>query len=91
MNDKIQEDFFHFVSSNKENITLKDIDELETFILRVEFEDMYEEMNDFINDFLLWNLRKIDEDEVKVVWFKLYRIVLRRDNRCRINKFIRRI
>ena len=48
------------VSSNKESITLKDIEDLETFIQRVEFEDIYEEMTDFINDFLLWNLKKMN-------------------------------
>jgi hypothetical protein len=82
MNNKIQEDFFHFVSSNKETITLKDFEDLETFIQRIEFEDMHEEMNDLINEFLLWNLKKfekVEEDEIKCVWNILYRIVRGRD------------
>ncbi len=94
MNNKIQEDFFHFISSNKETVTIKDIEDLESFIQRIDFEDMYEEMNDFINDFLLWNLKnieKVEEEEIKNVRFCLYRIVLRKDKVCHINKYIKRI
>ena len=70
MNNKIQEDFFHFVSSSKETITLKDFEDLEAFIQKIEFEDINEEMNDFINNFLLWNFKKfekVEEDEIRNV------------------------
>ncbi len=94
MNNKIQEDFFHFVSSSKETITLKDFEDLEAFIQKIEFEDINEDMNDFINNFILWNFKKfekIEDDEIKNVRILLYRIALGGDRICHINRYIKKI
>ncbi len=63
MNVQIQEDFYNFIANKKDYISSKDLEDFEMFIQRIDFEDLHEEMNDFINEFLEYYFKKNDKNE----------------------------
>ena len=60
MNEDILSDFFKLVSSDKINISSQDIQNFEIFINKTDFEDIYEELIEFLNDFVYWTVLKLD-------------------------------
>lgn len=60
MNEEILNDFFSFMAREKEYINLKDFEDIEKFLLKTEFEDIYNDFMDFLNEFLYWNVQKLD-------------------------------
>jgi hypothetical protein len=60
MNEEIINDFFSFVSTDKKVISTKDLEKLELFLNKQEFDDINEPMNEFINDLVYWNIQKLD-------------------------------
>jgi hypothetical protein len=62
MTEQVLNDFFIFISNGKEHICNKDIEDFEIFLQRKEFEDIQDDMIEFINDMLYWVIKKLDLD-----------------------------
>jgi hypothetical protein len=62
MTDPVLNDFFIFIANHKAFISHKDIEDFESFLQRRDFEDIQDDIIDFINDLLYWVIRKLDLD-----------------------------
>jgi hypothetical protein len=59
MIDDILNDFFSFVSRDKILITADDLRRLESNLDKQEFEDILDQLEEFLNDFVFWSLQKL--------------------------------
>jgi hypothetical protein len=67
MTDQVLNDFFIFISNNKNYISNKDIEDFEQFLCKKEFEEIQFDMTEFINDLLYWVIKKLDlEDNLNI-------------------------
>lgn len=60
MIDEILSDFFGFVSKDKISITKYDLRKLEVTIDKPDFEDILDSLEEFLNEFLNWSIRKLN-------------------------------
>lgn len=60
MNDVIHNDFFLFLVKDNNSITLQEIEDTEKFVNKEEFEDIQQEFMIFLNEFMLWCIKKLD-------------------------------
>jgi hypothetical protein len=60
MIDEILSDFFHFVSIDKQSITKDDLRKLEYTIDKPEFQDISEQLEEFLNQFVSWSIKKLN-------------------------------
>jgi hypothetical protein len=60
MNDEILNDFFSFASDDKKVITAKDLENVEKFLNKSEFDDICEQFVEFLNDFVYWCIKKLE-------------------------------
>jgi hypothetical protein len=60
MIDEILTDFFGFVSKDKFTITKDDLRRLEVTIDKPEFEEILVQLEEFLNDFIFWSIKKLN-------------------------------
>lgn len=60
MNEEILNDFFKFLSTDKLCISSRDLQNFEIFIAKTDFEDIYENLIEFLNDIIYFSVQKLD-------------------------------
>jgi hypothetical protein len=60
MNEEILKDFFKFLSTDKVCISSKDLQNFEVFITKTDFEDIYENLIEFLNELIYFSVQKLD-------------------------------
>ena len=60
MIDEILNDFFSYVSRDKKLITSEDLRKMELNLDRQDFKDILQNLEEFLNEFVYWSIRKLN-------------------------------
>jgi hypothetical protein len=60
MIDEILNDFFSYVSRDKKLITSGDLRKMELNLDRQDFKDILQNLEEFLNEFVYWSIRKLN-------------------------------
>lgn len=60
MIDEILNDFFSYVSRDKKLITSDDLRKMELNLDRQDFKDILQNLEEFLNEFVYWSIRKLN-------------------------------
>jgi hypothetical protein len=60
MIDEILNDFFSFISKDKKIITTEDLKRVELTFDNIEFNDILEQLENFLDEFVDWSVKKLN-------------------------------